>query len=268
MPDRASALPDYINPPVNEVVFGVQFKKISGLQTPHIGLLWGKIDRNKFPRIQEMPTLPHIMEMPDGTKGPSMSIETFERPPLPRIFFINATEEQLIQVQDDRFHQNWRKLKEENTYPRYQTLYPEFKKSWEFFKSFIDESGLSTPIPDQYELTYVNQIPQGLGWTILSDIGKVFKDFQCGRNERFLPEPETVNWRRIYGLPNKMGRLHVSLKMAVTKESKKVMVLDLTARGFISELMDDWFAVAHEWIVRGFTDLTTDKIQKEIWQKK
>jgi hypothetical protein len=65
-----------------------------------------------------------------------------------------------------------------------------------------------------------------------------------------------------------MGRLHVSLKMATTKEAKKIMVFELTARGFSNGPMDDWFAVAHEWIVRGFADLTTDSIQKAIWQRK
>jgi hypothetical protein len=65
-----------------------------------------------------------------------------------------------------------------------------------------------------------------------------------------------------------MGRLHVSLKMATTKEAKKAMIFELTARGFSIGVMDEWFAVAHEWIVKGFDDLTTTTIQESIWNKK
>jgi uncharacterized protein (TIGR04255 family) len=268
MADKASALPDYNNPPINEVVFGIQFQKIDKFETPHVGFLWETLGRKNFPQYKEMPPLPHIIETPDGTKGISPPIETFERPPLPRLFFINSKQDQLVQVQDDRFHQNWRKLKEKDAYPRYQTLYPEFKKSWETFKSFVRESGLGTPSPDQYELTYVNQLPQGQGWTCLVDIGNIFKDFQCKIDGRFLPEPESVDWRRIYRLGNEMGRVHVSLKTALTKEAKKIMVFELTVRGFSKGPMDEWFSLAHEWIVKGFADLTTDRIQKELWHQK
>ena len=268
MKEGTSALPDYGNPPVNEVVFGVQFEKIGGLQTPHIGLLWGKLDRKRFPTYQEMPPVNHIIEKEDGTIGLSLSIEAFEHPPLPRILFINEDKDQLIQVQKDRFLRNWRKLEDKNTYPLYRILYPEFKKSWDIFNSFLDGVDLPKPIPDQYELTYVNQIPQGQGWKSLIDIKDVFQDFQCETTGRFLPEPETVDWRRIYKLANQMGRLHVSLKMGLAKEAKKIMVFELTARGFSNESMDDWFAVAHEWIVRGFADLTTDSIQNAIWKQK
>jgi hypothetical protein len=29
----------------------------------------------------------------------------------------------------------------------------------------------------------------------------------------------------------------------------------------------EWFDTAHEWIVRGFADLTTDRIQTKVWRK-
>ena len=268
MAEKASALPDYNNPPVNEVVFGVQYQKIDRFQTPHTGLLWEKLDREKFPKCQEMPPINHILETPDGTVGSTSTIELFERPPFPRLLFFNSPGDQLIQVQQDRFLRNWRKLKPGDKYPRFITLYPEFKKSWEFFKSFLKDMNLPEPVPDQYELTYVNQITQGEGWEKPADIDKVFRDFKCDVKERFLPEPETLSWRKIYRLPNQMGRLHTSLKTASTKEGKRVMLFELTARGFGSVSIDDWFEMGREWIVRGFADLTTDSIQKALWHLK
>jgi len=264
MADKASALPEYNNPPVNEVVFGVQFQKIEDFQTPHIGLLWEKLNRETFPKCQEMPPIGHIIE--DGPKD--QKIGMFEVPPLPRLLFINSDENHLVQVQQDRFLQNWRKIKPDDTYPRFRKLYPEFKQSWEFFNSFLHDTGLPKPIPDQYELTYVNQITQGEGWTNISDIEKVFRGFRYDVKGRFLPEPETLTWRKIYRLPNQMGRLHTSLKMASTKEGKRVMLFELTARGFGTMPIDDWFEMGREWIVRGFADLTTDSIQKELWHLK
>ena len=70
-------------------------------------------------------------------------------------------------------------------------------------------------------------------------------------------------------MPNNKGRLHALLRLAVNKESKdQIMIFELTARGFSSENMSDWFDMAHEWIVRGFSDLTNDTIQKTIWKRK
>ncbi|MGA2678048.1 MAG: TIGR04255 family protein [Sedimentisphaerales bacterium] len=268
MADKASALPDYNNPPVNEVVFGVQFKKLDSFQTPHTGLLWEKLDREKFPKCQEMPPINHVLETPEGTVGSPSTIELFERPPFPRLLFFNSPGDQLIQVQQDRFLRNWRKLKADDTYPRYKTLYPEFQKSWQVFNSFLSDLGWAAPVIDQYELAYVNQMPEGQGWETLSDAGNVFKDFQCQTDQRFLPEPENISWRRIFRFPKNAGRLHVSMRLAPTKESQRAMLLELTARGYSDQKADEWFAMAHEWIVKGFADLTTDSVQKALWHLK
>jgi len=265
-----SPLPDYDNPPVNEVVFGVQFNKVP-IKTPDTGILWERLGRKAYPECKEMPPLPPVVER---FNVPSSQIErpTFEElthPPLPRLFFINASKNHLIQVQQDRLHQNWRRLKSDDKYPRYATLYPKFVESWKLFSSFVNELNLGPLEPNQYELTYVNHIPRGQGWVNLSDVENVFRDFQCKVRDRFLPEPENLAWRKIYRLPNDSGRLHASLRLAVSRELKdRIMILDLTARGFIPNKMDSWFDTAHEWIVRGFADLTAPSIQNSIWKKK
>ena len=49
-----------------------------------------------------------------------------------------------------------------------------------------------------------------------------------------------------------------------------LLVLEIKTRGIgestTKEAIREWFDVAHEWIVRGFTDLTTPEIQK-IWER-
>ena len=266
----SSPLPDYDNPPVIEVVFGVQFNKVP-IKPPDTGILWERLGRKAYPECKEMPPLPPVVERFDvaSSQTERLTFEELTHPPLPRLFFINASKNHLIQVQQDRLHQNWRRLKSDEKYPRYATLYPKFVESWKLFSSFVNELNLGPLEPNQYELTYVNHIPRGQGWVNLSDVENVFRDFQCKVRDRFLPEPENLAWRKIYRLPNDSGRLHASLRLAVSRESKdRIMILDLTARGFIPNKMDSWFDTAHEWIVKGFADLTGPSIQNSIWKKK
>ncbi|MCJ7569054.1 MAG: hypothetical protein MUO58_16155, partial [Anaerolineales bacterium] len=123
--------------------------------------------------------------------------------------------------------------------------------------------------PDQYELTYVNHIEQGDGWTNEQDIEEVFPWFKCSLNDQSSAALEAVAWHRIYRLPDKAGRLHVSMQQAITIDTKTpVLVLNLTARGFAECGEKDWFDMAHEWIVRAFADLTGPSIQEAIWKKK
>jgi uncharacterized protein (TIGR04255 family) len=265
-----SARPDYDNPPVNEVVFGIQFKRLD-LKAPHTGFFWEKLTKEEYPECKEMPPLPHIVESFDtiSTQSPSFSIEQFERPPLPRLFFINRIKNHLVQIQQDRFHQNWRKLKYEDNYPRYLSLFPQFAKSWGLFGSFVREQNLGELEPDQYELTYVNHIPRGQAWRSLKDIGKIFPEFQCNVENRFLNEPEDISWRKVFRLPDNNGRLYASLRLAASRELKdQIMIFDLTARGFNADNINAWFEMAHEWIVRGFADLTDGTVQKTVWKRK
>ncbi len=271
MTQPVSQLPDYEKPPVSEVVFGIQFNKLKTIKAPHTGILWQKLDMKEYPECKEMPPLSHLIETFDEPPAQSqlITIEEFTHPPLPRLFFINATKNHLIQIQQDRFHQNWRKRTSDEEYPRFVNLYPKFLKSWEQFTSFINELSLGKIVPNQYELTYINHIPRGEGWTNLIDIEKVFPEFRCKTGVDFLPEPENVSWRRVYRLPNNSGRLHVSLRLGISRElQERTMVLDLTARGFSPDKMKTWFDTAHEWIVRGFTDLTGQSIQQSVWGRK
>ena len=61
----------------------------------------------------------------------------------------------------------------------------------------------------------------------------------------------------------------VSFKQAIQKEDKvPLLVLELKTIGIDESArikgVREWFDLAREWIVRGFTDSTTPEIQK-IW---
>ncbi|HKZ42650.1 MAG TPA: hypothetical protein VJ044_16925, partial [Candidatus Hodarchaeales archaeon] len=102
--------------------------------------------------------------------------------------------------------------------------------------------------------------------------GELFPDF-VWRNEqmRFLRNVELVNWNTTFVLPNRTGRLHVAIRSGTRRQDSKPLILfELTARGIDRNnpsRMSAWFKMAHEWIVRGFSDLTSKEVQEKIWQR-
>jgi len=192
----------------------------------------------------------------------------------PRTFFIDATGNWLVQLQQDRCLHNWRKVQDSDEYPRFPEVSKRFFITWAEFQSFCREEKLGNPVPDQLELTYINHIPAGDGWDSLEQISKVFPDL-CWRRERaFLPEsPESLSWKLAFPLPNEQGRLHVSVRHAVRlTDERQVLLCDMTARGMPTaddeQAITNWFLMAREWIVRGFADLTSKEVQSEIWGRK
>ncbi len=270
MDERVNNLPEYENPPLTEVVCGVTFEKLDNLIAPHLGLLWQQYQPD-FPRVEEVPNLPTPIEIFEGQTLQGQ-IEFSNAPSLPRELFISEDEDTIIQVQRERFAHNWRKLRVENSYPRYDNVIKSFQERFSTFENFIKNAGMEIS-PVQYELTYVNQIPEGDLWKKVSDIGNIFNKINFSFGEGLmLEEPESINWRISFVLPNQSGRLYAIVKTGAkrTIDDKEVIVFDLTVRGIGQDKslsnMKQWFDVAREWIVKGFTDLTTSEAQK-LWRR-
>jgi|LQYC01.1.fsa_nt_gi uncharacterized protein (TIGR04255 family) len=257
-----SVLPSYKNPPVNEVVCGIRFHPPENFRIPHIGLLWDKF-RGNYPNILHASVI-------SSTKG-EIPLDPATGLPLPRVWFINEQDDQLIQFQVDRFYFNWRRR--QNVYPRFPHVIQGFENVLNMVMIFFNEFKLGELMPIECELSYINHIPKGQGWNTTEDLPKVFSDFVWKQTKgRFLPKPENVAWQADFPLPENKGHLTVNLKHAIRTEDKlSLFVLELIARG-LGESMDnkgirDWFDVAHEWIVRGFTDLTTSEVQRGFWER-
>jgi hypothetical protein len=148
-----------------------------------------------------------------------------------------------------------------------------FLQYWHDFLASINENELGPVVPDQYEMTYVNHIWQGQGWDTLDELSKVFPDLSWRVSSgRFLPQPEGISLKGSFPLPDAKGRLHFSVATGTAPDARRLLVLELTARGFPGALgeqaMLDWFDLAHEWIVRGFADLAGKTIQDKVWGKR
>jgi uncharacterized protein (TIGR04255 family) len=265
-------MPDYENPPVIEVVSGVAFKAIDRLLAPHLGLLWEKF-KPAYPGCRELPPL--VLQIEEFGPAAQVEAQLLQVPPLPRIWFIDPKGNKIIQVQRDRFIHNWKKVEPSDDYPRFPVVVSEiFRTRLTEFQHFLDEHQLGTVEPLQYELTYINHIPQGENWTSLRDVGQVFSDVSWDSSrDRFLPEPETIHWKTSFQLPERSGRLHVSIRSAHRLPDKTpLLVLELTARGIGQDHSLDgvwaWFQTAREWIVRAFADLADDQLQQTVWGRK
>jgi len=255
--------PVFENPPVMEVVCGVLFTPIQALLAPHFGLLWETYQPD-YPQCQEAPPLLPVIENFDSSvpmSTPADSVLQFsEVPPLPRIGFVHTMGTGIIQVQRDRFLHNWRRARLQEEYPRYHNVIRMFHDRLSRFELFLEKNQLGMVAPLQYELTYVNHIPQGAGWTTAKDFGDIFPDFAWRSDEhRFLPSLENLNWQTTFALPKQSARLYVTIRhVRRHSDNHPVLLFELTARGigdFTShEAMWDWFDLAHEWIVRSFAD--------------
>jgi uncharacterized protein (TIGR04255 family) len=266
------ALPDYDKPPVNEVVCGIQFQPLKAMTMPYLGVLWQKF-RLDYPKCREVAPLVPAIERFD--EQPAEDLNPFgDTFPSPRIWFETADGNGLIQVQRDRFLHNWKKERVDDEYPHFKHVITRFQECLMTFEQFLQENKLEEILPTQYELTYTNHIDVGFGWRDLSEIGSVFPDFNWRASEqRFLPVAEAINWQTIFTLPERAGRLRVSMRSAKRRsDGRPTILLELTARGITSEssraAMWSWFDLAHKWIVCGFTDLTSDMMHKEIWRRK
>src|SRR6266545_3182497 len=123
--DGETPLPEYGRPPVNEVVCGVLFKSLDHFLTPYLGRLWDSF-KGEYPTCEEAPPIIPIVET-FGERRTQSKPEFAEIPPQPRVWFVHANRNGIIQVQRDRFLHNWRKIRPKDEYPRYRNVISMFQ---------------------------------------------------------------------------------------------------------------------------------------------
>lgn len=271
MSTRPSDLPDFENPPVVETVLSAQFEPLTQIRAAHFGLFWSEI-KDRFPKTEERPPLEPAFEVfPEPLKPPlGLRIESYEHPPIPRFWFVNKSGTELVQIQRDRFIRNWRKVGEGDQYPRYEKLKARFEEDFNLFQGFIAAQGFDNIKVIQCEVTYINHIVDGEGWSGYEEAGKVFSLLR-EPPVRYPGPAQTITLHSRHVIEQEdgkpIGRLHTDLKPAVrTKDGRQMFVLDLTARGLLGERVD-FFDVGREWIVRSFAGITTPAMHK-IWKRR
>jgi uncharacterized protein (TIGR04255 family) len=244
------------------VSIGIQFEPLERLRIPHYGSLWERLRK-------DYPTIEHAA--PIVNKDNSYNLDSNTGLPLPRVWFINQTETRLIQIQANRINFNWRIRDSADSYPRYPEIASNFFKNLDLLEKFLVDYDIGLIQPKLAELTYINIFEPGKEWNSAKDTAKIFNDFQWAKNEnRFLPEPQDINWTTTFPLPENKGKLSAKVNNAKrVSDDKTVLQLEMTASNNIDNYerksIESWFELAHEWIVKGFVDLTKSEVQEKYW---
>ncbi|MBI4578337.1 MAG: TIGR04255 family protein [Planctomycetes bacterium] len=278
MTDMQASLPDFEDPPVVEVALSLQFDAIRSLRAPQLGLLWTEF-RDRFPMVEEHPPIEPLVErfgaLPRSAEA-GIRFQMVKGPPTLRCWFLNQAGTELIQVQRDRFIQNWRKTTGQEAYPHYPRLRETFASGVRILAGFVEREGLGEIKPNQCEVTYVNHLVAGKGWEGFGELGNVLTVFNARYSDGFLPRPEEARLALRYVIRNgsdaPIGRLHVVVEPGyLTSGDRAIYVMRLTARGRpLGEGLEGamaFFDIGREWVVRGFTSITTTQMH-HLWRRK
>ena len=253
-------LPEYRQPPLIEVVCGLQFNALP-LRTVHLGDFW-QVVRDRYPAFEDHTPLANIFD--DADRGTRIEQEhSFDMPPLRRVFFVDETKNYLLQLSASRFLANWRKLRNADAYPRFEAAYTRLTEGWDKFREYAFRNELGPLRLNQYELTYINHIPEEPGKAFPDQANELFSFFRWpGLQDDFF-EPSLHGTQLRFSVRFKKARGGVNVRLQHGErvpDGQRIFILELTARGQATEDGEDrdaWFAFAHEAIVRTFTSLTT-----------
>lgn len=267
--DSRPSRPDFTDPPLIEVALSVGFNPLLGYTNAHSGLFWRRF-AGTFAKAEEHPplSLPRVKESREAPQ----QIEIVDGPPPIRTWLIAEDGSELLQLQRDIFAHNWRKIGPTQKYPRYESVRNRFKGYFRAFVEFVQERDLGVVEPQACEVTYVNHIPVGAHLRTSGELQELMLSWSWPHTT-FLRKPDEVRFSAQFVIRDNndkfVGRLVVDAKPAYRRSDRSgILVLSMTARGIpLGNGFDGvlaFFDLAREWIVRGFTDLTTPKMHK-LW---
>ena len=253
----APALPSYKHPPVVEVSFGIVFQRLDKMQNRHMGQFWTE-------QRAQYPTTADLSPVIDANELVAQRLVVMDMPPLRRLMCFSEDKQYVGQVQDSRVHLNWRKVQPADEYPRYEAVRDRFDRLWSDFRTFVEREGIGSPSTLRFELSYFNHIE--LGENVAASLAEHISFFRLSPvKEGYLALPDSVNVVWNFPMPDHKGAATASIANGLNKEGKNILVLILTCAGTPSEKYtpQQWFASAHEWIVRAFTDLTSTQAHQK-----
>lgn len=266
MTDRPADLPEFDQPPVVEVVMGVQFEALKLLHQGHIGLFWDKV-RVAYPRTQDQARLQTPPELSDIFGWPSLRIELVDSPPVHRAWFLNEDEALLIQLQDDRLVHNWRHRG--GAYPRFEPLLDLFWSHLDKLAAVLIDTGLEPLVMEQVEVSYIN-------WIEADSMVEFFRPSTTATvNVAGVgPDPDLQRWFArypVHGPIDLQGKLAVDVQPGRRMEDRKIssgfqFSLSFSAR--LSPKADraevlSLLGLGRAAIVKTFAALTTDTMHEQ-----
>lgn len=260
--------PTFTNPPLTEVICGVVFKKLTKFAIPHVGLLWQEYQ----PAFQNFLEVPPLEEPQESATENSVFMQELSGIPLPRFWFITNQDDEVIQIQNDRFLYNWKPGNDPTQYPRLESIYGKFQGAYEKFETFITESDLGTLDFIAYELTYSNTISAESGYFGVESLASIVPGMAGQISTLDGQVPVGVRCFTRYDIEEIGGFGLIEVRTFKKKDTLVPgLFLMLTVKGYpvdpLSMSRTAWFQKAREWISRNFTDITSSEVQTNYWGK-
>jgi uncharacterized protein (TIGR04255 family) len=262
--DRPDDLPEFLNPPLYEVVLGVQFAPARGYSQIRAGEVWG-LFKSSFPLVEEHSVLPPMFETFGRPERSRMQLDFIAGARHDRFWFLTPDKNELIQFQQDRLLHNWRKIAKDSKYPRFERMFESFAGEIRTLEHYFASLAPQTLTITQCEIVYINHIPSTL---VRGNIADWLRFVTLRQREH---EDFAITIRSI--LPGKesqpAGRLTMEAATALIA-GETVLRFGLAVRG-APERADiqaalDFLRSGREIIVRAFTENTTDSAHRE-WQR-
>ncbi len=272
-PRRPVDLPDFTNPPLNELVLSIQFAR--QIRSVDVGAIW-RLFRDRYPKVEEQAPLAPVYEKfglpPTPTEIPPFLFTT--TPEVMRYWFVDKEGNQLLQVQSDRLIHNWRKNTLDAAYPRYEGVRAAFESEVRNVDTFLQKESLGPIRPSQCEVTYINQIAFGDEIEPEDKFDQIFTVWQEAYSNDYLKRIERAQFAASYVIPSgdhrePLGRLHAQAQTAIVRTtSKRVIQFTLTFRGKPQndtvESAFEWLDRGQEVVVRSFTAMTRKEMHV-VW---
>lgn len=264
---------DFSAPPINEVLIGKVYEPRFDLTIPYFGKFWELIE-DEFPKCQ------HAVAIGDSISGGDfqLAVDPALGTVLPRVWFIGNEATRLLQLQQDRFYFDWRQLPDKSSeYIRFKSIFESYRKYEDILSSFVASQLGNNLVPTRYDLTYVNVFKQGSEWSQLSDLSSLLKGFDFISSHKNIGSVGRCAVRLEFKMSNCPGSLNLTILSGRsanpnnTNQNNQLIRMELAATCAVGALSgateDDWFHLAHEAIVNGFCELTTETAQQRYWKR-
>jgi len=263
---RPDHLPDFTNPPLDEVVLGVQFAPVPNYTSVHSKKVWD-IFKSAFPGVQEHPILEPQFETFGGANiqvGPTIRVGAPATGS--RLWFLSADGNQLVQFQPDRFITNWRKRPNDQPYPRFEGISEAFEVNLNSLaQHFVADFSFEIDI-NQAEVAYINIIP-------VEAFSHAGTWFELWSSDGIDVEALSTSFSEVIrGRDNKpFARLNHEIQSVFTIDGKqKAFRLSLSFKGKPhngdTNSAMEFLKIGRDAIVTRFGEITTDKAHK-FWEK-
>jgi uncharacterized protein (TIGR04255 family) len=263
-------LPSFTSPPVGEVVIGIQFEQLHGLDARHIGKV-AEAFSGRLPSFAAHPLLdPQIERFDRLPAGIPFGFSMVEPPVFPRLWFMRGDGSELVQIQRDRLMHNWRRMAPQAAYPRYPQLREQFIEDWQTLSRVVAEIDGSQLRTTQCEVMYLNLIdPQAPGMGSCPYPANIFSFLSESPLTCADAKFESTSYTRTSIVNSadtsapERGRFYIEMGTGLNADTgRRMFNLNLTVRGAPRdeglEGALKFSDFAHEIIVRSFAELTTE----------